>query len=78
MAARRQAKIYAPSTEPINRLKPKYGHWVIFDHGMPFDVAPTRIRDSARFRRARPTAASGYFIPYPVRKRNAAECVPRR
>ena len=21
------------------KLKPKYGHWVIFDHCMPFDVA---------------------------------------
>ena len=25
-------------------LKPKYGHWVIFDHCMPFDV--TRDRKS--------------------------------
>ena len=27
------------------RLKPKYGHWVIFDHCMPFDV--TRCFDEA-------------------------------
>jgi hypothetical protein len=26
-------------------LKPKYGHWVIFDHCMPFDV--TRCLDEA-------------------------------
>ncbi|MFY8084983.1 MAG: MBL fold metallo-hydrolase, partial [Rubrivivax sp.] len=26
-------------------LKPKYGHWVIFDHCMPFDV--TRAFDEA-------------------------------
>jgi glyoxylase-like metal-dependent hydrolase (beta-lactamase superfamily II) len=25
--------------ETYARLKPKYGHWVIFDHCMPFDVA---------------------------------------
>lgn len=25
--------------ETYNKLKPKYGHWVIFDHCMPFDVA---------------------------------------
>ena len=24
--------------ETVARLKPKYGHWVIFDHCMPFDV----------------------------------------
>jgi glyoxylase-like metal-dependent hydrolase (beta-lactamase superfamily II) len=23
----------------VARLRPKYGHWVIFDHCMPFDVA---------------------------------------
>jgi hypothetical protein len=23
-------------------LKPKYGHWVIFDHCMPFDVTRGR------------------------------------
>jgi hypothetical protein len=27
------------------KLKPKYGHWVIFDHCMPFDV--TRCYDEA-------------------------------
>ncbi|MGO4395091.1 MBL fold metallo-hydrolase, partial [Variovorax sp. M-6] len=25
--------------ETYARLKPKYGHWVIFDHCMPFDVS---------------------------------------
>jgi glyoxylase-like metal-dependent hydrolase (beta-lactamase superfamily II) len=29
--------------ETLARLKPKYGHWVIFDHCMPFDV--TRCYD---------------------------------
>ena len=31
--------------ETFARLKPKYGHWVIFDHCMPFDV--TRCYDEA-------------------------------
>lgn len=31
--------------ETYDRLKPKYGHWVIFDHCMPFDV--TRAYDEA-------------------------------
>ena len=31
--------------ETFARLKPKYGHWVIFDHCMPFDV--TRCFDEA-------------------------------
>ena len=31
--------------ETFARLKPKYGHWVIFDHCMPFDV--TRAYDEA-------------------------------
>ena len=31
--------------ETYERLKPKYGHWVIFDHCMPFDV--TRAYDLA-------------------------------
>jgi len=31
--------------ETFARLKPKYGHWVIFDHCMPFDV--TRAYDLA-------------------------------
>ena len=25
--------------ETLDRLRPKYGHWVIFDHCMPFDVS---------------------------------------
>lgn len=29
--------------ETMNKLRPKYGHWVIFDHCMPFDV--TRCYD---------------------------------
>ncbi|MCS6943899.1 MAG: MBL fold metallo-hydrolase [Sutterellaceae bacterium] len=32
--------------ETYDALKPKYGHWVIFDHCMPFDV--TRAYDLAR------------------------------
>ena len=35
-------------------LKPKYGHWVIFDHCMPFDVTRATTR-----RRSIPTRASG-------------------
>ena len=31
--------------ETLSRLRPKYGHWVIFDHCMPFDV--TRCYDEA-------------------------------
>jgi glyoxylase-like metal-dependent hydrolase (beta-lactamase superfamily II) len=31
--------------ETYAKLKPKYGHWVIFDHCMPFDV--TRCHDEA-------------------------------
>ncbi len=31
--------------ETMNRLRPKYGQWVIFDHCMPFNV--TRARDEA-------------------------------
>ena len=31
--------------ETFGKLKPKYGHWVIFDHCMPFDV--TRCYDEA-------------------------------
>ena len=31
--------------ETFAKLKPKYGHWVIFDHCMPFDV--TRAYDEA-------------------------------
>jgi hypothetical protein len=31
--------------DTLSRLKPKYGHWVIFDHCLPFDV--TRAFDEA-------------------------------
>ena len=31
--------------ETMDKLRPKYGHWVIFDHCMPFDV--TRCYDEA-------------------------------
>jgi hypothetical protein len=31
--------------QACNTLRPKYGHWVIFDHCMPFDV--TRAYDEA-------------------------------
>jgi len=31
--------------QTIDKLRPKYGHWVIFDHCMPFDV--TRCYDEA-------------------------------
>ena len=31
--------------DTISKLRPKYGHWVIFDHCMPFDV--TRCYDEA-------------------------------
>jgi hypothetical protein len=31
--------------ETVAALRPKYGHWVIFDHCMPFDV--TRAYDEA-------------------------------
>jgi hypothetical protein len=31
--------------ETMNRLRPTYGQWVIFDHCMPFDV--TRAYDEA-------------------------------
>ena len=40
------ARTCAPSTaRPTTALKPKYGHWVIFDHCLPFDV--TRAYDEA-------------------------------
>ena len=36
----RPAKICAPSTrKPTRALQPKFGHWVIFDHCLPFDVS---------------------------------------
>ena len=25
--------------ETVDQVRPKYGHWVIFDHCMPFDVS---------------------------------------
>ena len=31
--------------ETLDAVRPKYGHWVIFDHCMPFDV--TRAYDEA-------------------------------
>jgi glyoxylase-like metal-dependent hydrolase (beta-lactamase superfamily II) len=31
--------MHAIYRETYQRLKPKYGHWVIFDHCMPFDVS---------------------------------------
>jgi glyoxylase-like metal-dependent hydrolase (beta-lactamase superfamily II) len=31
--------------ETVAKLRPKYGHWVIFDHCMPFDI--TRAFDEA-------------------------------
>jgi hypothetical protein len=31
--------------ETYERLKPRFGHWVIFDHCLPFDV--TRAYDEA-------------------------------
>ena len=31
--------------ETCEKLRPSYGHWVIFDHCMPFDV--TRAYDEA-------------------------------
>ena len=31
--------------ETMDAVRPKYGHWVIFDHCMPFDV--TRAYDEA-------------------------------
>jgi hypothetical protein len=31
--------------ETMAKLRPKYGHWVIFDHCLPFDV--TRAYDEA-------------------------------
>ena len=52
---RRRARTCARSTRRrYAALKPKYGHWVIFDHCMPFDV--TRAYDEAT---QYPTRASG-------------------
>ena len=48
-ALRRRAKagkdLNAVYKDTFAKLKPKYGHWVIFDHCMPFDV--TRCYDEA-------------------------------
>jgi hypothetical protein len=35
--------------ETLDAIRPKYGHWVIFDHCMPFDVS--RAYDEARAQR---------------------------
>jgi glyoxylase-like metal-dependent hydrolase (beta-lactamase superfamily II) len=43
--ARAGCDLRAVYRETYTRLKPKYGHWVIFDHCMPFDV--TRAYDLA-------------------------------
>ena len=40
-AAGRDLKVVYQET--MDKLRPKYGHWVIFDHCMPFDV--TRCYD---------------------------------
>ena len=32
--------------EAISVMRPKYGHWVIFDHCMPFDVSRTYDEDN--------------------------------
>jgi glyoxylase-like metal-dependent hydrolase (beta-lactamase superfamily II) len=36
LAGKDLKSVYA---ETVQRLRPKYGHWVIFDHCMPFDVS---------------------------------------
>ena len=41
--ARAGLDLKAVYRQTYERLKPKYGHWVIFDHCMPFDV--TRCYD---------------------------------
>ena len=38
-AAREGKDLGATYRETLDRLRPKYGHWVIFDHCMPFDVS---------------------------------------
>jgi glyoxylase-like metal-dependent hydrolase (beta-lactamase superfamily II) len=43
--ARAGKDLNAVYRETYAKLKPKYGHWVIFDHCMPFDV--TRCYDEA-------------------------------
>ena len=50
-AARAPAAICAPSTrETYAALKPQFGHWVIFDHCLPFDVTPRLRRGDAATR----------------------------
>ena len=44
-AARAGRPLNAVYKETYERLKPKFGHWVIFDHCLPFDV--TRAYDEA-------------------------------
>ena len=40
-----QGSAHASTSETYAALKPKFGHWVIFDHCLPFDV--TRAYDEA-------------------------------
>ena len=62
------------------RLQPKYGHWVIFDHCMPFDVTrcydeATQYRRPAHLdRRARPRDVAGAGGLRRHHDRNVAEC----
>jgi glyoxylase-like metal-dependent hydrolase (beta-lactamase superfamily II) len=44
-AAQAGKPLNAAYRETYDRLKPKFGHWVIFDHCLPFDV--TRAYDEA-------------------------------
>ena len=38
-ASNSSLEIIWPSGKAYAVLKPKYGHWVIFDHCLPFDVS---------------------------------------
>ena len=42
IAKRARRRGLGPAVRPIRRrwrqMRPKYGHWVIFEHCMPFDV----------------------------------------
>jgi glyoxylase-like metal-dependent hydrolase (beta-lactamase superfamily II) len=38
-AAQQGKELGATYRETLDKLRPKYGHWVIFDHCMPFDVS---------------------------------------
>src|SRR5918995_976938 len=70
--------------ETYAALKPKYGHWVIFDHCMPFDV--TRAYDEATQypgpadldRRARPgnVGTAGKLVPA-IGLRGGGGLIPR-